>query len=80
MEHEVLIRLGAFLGLFAVFAVFERIAPKVAFNRPVKLRWITRFSAMLINTLILRLNVACPSVFGYARRHKRCLAWMGTFQ
>ncbi len=80
MEHEVLIRLGAFLGLFAVFAVFERIAPKVAFNRPVKLHWITRFSVMLINTLILRLNVACPSVFGYAGRLKSCLAWMGTFQ
>ena len=61
MKYEVLIRIGVFLGLFAVFAVFERIAPKVSFNRAVKARWITRFSITIINTMILRLmSLALP--------------------
>ena len=55
MEHEVLIRIGVFLCLFAVFAVFESMVPKVPLNRPVKARWITYISIMIINIMILRL-------------------------
>ena len=55
MEQEVLFRIGVFLGLFAVFAILERVAPKVSLNPLVKTLWITHFSTIIIKTIILRL-------------------------
>ena len=61
MEQEVLICIDVFLGLFAVFAVVELMAPKVSLNRPVKARWITHFSITIIKKIILRLmSLALP--------------------
>ena len=61
MEQEVLICICVFLGLFAVFAVVELMAPKVSLNRPVKARWITHFSITIIKKIILRLmSLALP--------------------
>ncbi len=54
MEHEAVIRLVIFLGLFGVFAVAETLAPrrKLSFSR--RRRWATNLSITLLNTIILR--------------------------
>ena len=76
MEHEVLIRFGIFLGLFAVFAVFEHIAPKVALHHNIKAGWITHFSITMINTLILRLmSLALPFLAVGAAIDAAALEW-----
>ncbi|KIC11731.1 fatty acid hydroxylase [Leisingera sp. ANG-M1] len=54
MEHESLIRLGVFLGLFALFALAEVKAPKRERRLPRGQRWVTNLSITLLNTLMLR--------------------------
>ncbi|KIC15237.1 sterol desaturase family protein [Leisingera sp. ANG-Vp] len=54
MEHESLIRLGVFLGLFALFAVAEARAPKRARRLPQGQRWVTNLSITLLNAVTLR--------------------------
>ncbi|AVO38329.1 sterol desaturase family protein [Pukyongiella litopenaei] len=61
MEHEAILRLGIFLGLFAVFACAEALAPRRARTCPRSRRWITNVTMSVINTLTLRLMaVAMP--------------------
>lgn len=68
MKHQVIIDIGIFFRLFAVFAVSERIAPRISLYRPVNARWITHFSITVINTMILKLMLlAFPFIaFGAA--------------
>lgn len=54
MEHEALIRLGIFLGLFAVFALAETVAPRRATLFARQRRWTTNLSITVLNTLALR--------------------------
>lgn len=54
MEHEALIRLSIFLGLFALFAMLESYAPRRARVQPRQRRWVTNWAISLINTLSLR--------------------------
>lgn len=54
MEHEGLIRLSIFLGLFALFAMLESYAPRRARVQPRQRRWVTNWAISLINTLSLR--------------------------
>lgn len=61
MENEATIRLGIFLGLFAVFALAETLAPRRARVQPRKTRWVTNWSITIANTLVLRvLAVGLP--------------------
>ena len=61
MLSEAVIRLVVFLGLFAVFAALETLAPRHGRVLPRSGRWITNLSMTLINTLALRaLNIALP--------------------
>ena len=61
MLSEAVIRLVVFLGLFAVFAALETLAPRHGRVQPRSGRWITNLSMTLINTLALRaLNIALP--------------------
>jgi len=55
MEHEALIRLSIFLGLFALFASIETWFPRRARNQPRRERWFTAWSITALNTLTLRL-------------------------
>lgn len=55
MEHEALIRLSIFLGLFALFASIETWFPRRARNLPRRERWFTAWSITALNTLTLRL-------------------------
>ncbi|NSY39830.1 sterol desaturase family protein [Leisingera sp. ANG59] len=61
MEHEALIRLGAFLALLLLFAAAEARAPRRARSLPRQRRWLTNLSISVLNTLTLRaLAVGLP--------------------
>jgi sterol desaturase/sphingolipid hydroxylase (fatty acid hydroxylase superfamily) len=61
MEHELVWRLGVFLGLFALFATLEVLAPRRVSAQPRSTRWFTNMSIMVLDTLALRaLAIAMP--------------------
>lgn len=55
MEHEALIRLSIFLGLFVVLATLEALAPRRVRSQPRRTRWLTNWSVTVLNTVTLRL-------------------------
>ncbi|WP_227271761.1 sterol desaturase family protein [Roseobacter weihaiensis] len=54
MENETIIRFGVFLGLFALLATLEALAPRRARSQPRSTRWVTNWSVTVVNTLTLR--------------------------
>lgn len=61
MEHDLLWRLGVFVGLFALFATLEALAPRRARSQPRGARWFTNLSIVILDTLALRaLAIALP--------------------
>lgn len=61
MQNELAIRLGVFLGLFAVFAALEAFAPRRDRVQTRKARWFTNLSITVLDTLALRaLALALP--------------------
>lgn len=54
MENEAIIRLAVFLGLFALFASLEALAPRRARKQSRNTRWMTNWSITILNTLTLR--------------------------
>lgn len=55
MENETLIRLGIFLGLFALFATLEALLPRRKRMQPRTRRWSTNLTIVLIDSAFLRL-------------------------
>ncbi|MEO0918722.1 MAG: sterol desaturase family protein, partial [Pseudomonadota bacterium] len=55
MENEALIRLSIFLGLFAILASIEALAPRRERSQPRSTRWITNWGFTIVNTVMLRL-------------------------
>lgn len=55
MQHELLIRLTVFFGLFAVFAMLERLAPRRPRVQPVGRRWVTNWGILILDAGALRL-------------------------
>ncbi|MGX9353060.1 sterol desaturase family protein [Shimia sp. W99] len=55
MEHETLIRLSIFGGLFALFATIEALAPRRNRTQPRGHRWLTNWTLSIIDTATLRL-------------------------
>ncbi|MFD2738053.1 sterol desaturase family protein [Sulfitobacter aestuarii] len=55
MEHEALIRLAIFLGLFAILAGAEAWMPRRDRRQPQARRWLTNWSILILGTLGLRL-------------------------
>lgn len=61
MQTELILRLGVFLGVFALFATLETLAPRRARVQPRAARWFTNLSLVLLDTLALRaLALALP--------------------
>jgi sterol desaturase/sphingolipid hydroxylase (fatty acid hydroxylase superfamily) len=61
MENEATIRLAVFLGLFALFALIEAVAPRRRRSEPIGRRWLTNWGMTVLNTLTLRaLAVGLP--------------------
>ena len=55
LAHEPAIRLGIFLGVFALVVVFETLAPRRARTMPRTARWPHNIGVVVVNTLVLRL-------------------------
>lgn len=55
LAHEPAIRLGFFIGVFAVIGIWEVLAPRRALTVSKSLRWASNMGLVLLNTLLLRL-------------------------
>lgn len=61
MQHELLIRLSVFFGLFIVLAGIETLAPRRPLGWSKSCRWMTNWGLSVLNTLTLRaLAVGLP--------------------
>lgn len=55
MQNEVIIRLVAFLGLFALFALIEALVPRRTRVQPRKGRWFTNLGLVVVDSLTVQL-------------------------
>ena len=55
LAHEPAIRLGFFVGVFAIVALWELAAPRRALTMSKALRWGSNLGLVALNTLVLRL-------------------------
>jgi len=62
MGNEVAIRLSFFLGVFAVMAIWEFVAPRRALSISKVLRWTNNLGLVFINSIILRLLFPAAAV------------------
>jgi sterol desaturase/sphingolipid hydroxylase (fatty acid hydroxylase superfamily) len=68
MSHEVPIRLGVFVGIFAVMALWEFVAPRRAMQQRKSVRWTNNLALTVLNSVLVRaiLPVAAIGVAGFA--------------
>ena len=59
---EVLVRLSSFVGLFALFAVWELVTPRRARQHSKSVRWLNNLAIMVLNGLIVRLGIPLAAV------------------
>ena len=62
MEHETTIRLSAFLGLFALFAIGEVIKPRRPLTGSKPMRWFSNLGLTTLNTLLVPLIIPLMGV------------------
>ncbi len=55
LGHEPIVRLSAFLGMFALMALWEAVAPRRARLLPRRVRWLHNLTLVVLNSLMLRL-------------------------
>ncbi len=60
--HETAIRLGFFLGIFAVMALWELLAPCRVLSMSKAVRWLNNLGLVALNTLLLRLLFPAAAV------------------
>ncbi len=60
--HEATIRLGFFVGIFAVMAVWEILAPRRALTVSKTVRWVNNLGLVALNTLLLRVLFPAAAV------------------
>ncbi|MDD3450401.1 MAG: sterol desaturase family protein [Gammaproteobacteria bacterium] len=61
-QHEAAIRLGFFLGVFAVMALWEVMAPRRPLTQSKLRRWLNNLGLVALNTLVLRLIFPAAAV------------------
>ena len=68
-NHESTIRLGSFLGIFALMALWEMLAPRRELTQPKTSRWLNNILLVVFNTALLRVvfPVAAVGVATYAQ-------------
>jgi sterol desaturase/sphingolipid hydroxylase (fatty acid hydroxylase superfamily) len=62
LTSEAALRLGAFLGVFAVMAIWETLAPRRILRLPKPARWTANLGIAALNTLLLRLLFPAAAV------------------
>lgn len=62
LDHEPLVRLGAFLGVFALMAAWEMLAPRRALTVSKTVRWASNLGLAALNTVLLRLTLPTAAV------------------
>jgi sterol desaturase/sphingolipid hydroxylase (fatty acid hydroxylase superfamily) len=62
MSNEVVIRLSFFLGIFAVMAIWEFVAPRRALTASKAVRWANNLAMVFLNSYILRLLFPAAAV------------------
>lgn len=62
MEHEAALRLAAFLGVFALMATWEWLAPRRALALPRRARWPANLALVAIGTVLVRLLFPAAAV------------------
>lgn len=62
LDAEVLVRLSSFAGLFAVFAVWELLAPRRTQYHSRSVRWLNNLAIMVLNGLVVRLGIPLAAV------------------
>lgn len=62
LEHEMAIRLGSFIGVFAVMAIWEVLAPRRALTVSKAVRWANNLGLVLLNSLVSRLIFPAAAV------------------
>ncbi|WP_347275485.1 sterol desaturase family protein [Candidatus Kuenenia sp.] len=55
LQHEMAIRLGFFLGILLIMALWERLAPRRRPDVPKLIRWINNLGVVFLNSFLLRL-------------------------
>ena len=60
--HEAAIRLGAFIGIFALMAIWELAAPRRALTVSKAVRWGNNLGLVVLNTLVVRLIFPAAAV------------------
>jgi sterol desaturase/sphingolipid hydroxylase (fatty acid hydroxylase superfamily) len=68
LSHEVPVRLGAFLGIFAAMAAWEVLAPRRALQYRKPVRWTNNLALVVLNSALVRaiFPVAAIGVAGFA--------------
>ncbi len=61
-NHELVIRLSFFLGIFTLIVVWELIAPRRALTQPRWLRWYSNIGVALLNTIVVRFLIPIAPV------------------
>jgi len=54
LDHESVLRLGSFVGMFAVFAVWEMLAPRRGSQASKTLRWSNNVALAIVNIVMVR--------------------------
>ncbi len=62
LAHEIAVRFGFFVGVFAMVAVWERFAPRRALTLSRALRWSANLGLVVLNTIVLRLVFPAAAV------------------
>ncbi len=71
MEHEAVLRLASFFGVFALVAAWEIWAPRRALTVSKSARWANNVGLVVLNTVVLRLlfPAAAVGMAAYATEH-----------
>lgn len=71
--HEATIRLGFFLGIFTLMALWELLAPRRALTQSKSARWFSNITLVVLNTALLR--IVFPTAAVGMADHAALLQW-----
>jgi hypothetical protein len=74
LDHETLLRLGFFVGTFAIVAAWELWSPQRALTLSRATRWRANLGLVVLNTALLRLALPAAAV-GMAATSARAQGW-----